>query len=237
MAAPITRVVVLGDPHGDIAALSAVFAKHDGPGAHYLSVGDNVGYRDAVRSSALCRRLMARNIPSVYGNHETWMRDGTLAIVMDLAAPRTLEADALEWCMRQPLRLDVRFERAPEVSIRAVHALAGAGTPAAFDFVNEDNALDIAIEEGAQIIVIGHSHGPRIYEIADGALVATHRLDLLSASPADVRVQIRDGRRYVVDAGSLGRPGYYPDPGRFDLATVALVDVERMEISLQAVAK
>ena len=75
----ITRIVAIGDPHGDLAGLAAVLAREERDDTLLVSVGDNVGYGDSVVSSELCRRLAAKKVLSVHGNHEAWLEpDGRL---------------------------------------------------------------------------------------------------------------------------------------------------------------
>ena len=54
---------------------------------------------------------------------------------------------------------------------------------------------------------------------------------------ATVLVEILPGHRYVVDAGSLARPGHHPHPGRFELATYAALDIAAGRLELHAVPK
>lgn len=61
------------------------------------------------------------------------------------------------------------------------------------------------------------------------------RLDLEKGEPLTVFVE--PGLKYVVDAGSLARPGFHPEPGRFDLGTYAVRDLGRRVIALHAVGK
>lgn len=78
----VTRLVVLGNPHGDLAGLEAVLARE--PERSY-SAGDNIGYAGGPASFFDCASpLESLGIASVYGNHEAWLgEDGTLAIALD----------------------------------------------------------------------------------------------------------------------------------------------------------
>ena len=223
----IERLVVLGDPHGDLAGLETVLAREEGPGVAIVSAGDNVGYADGPTSSRLCRLLAGRRIPSVLGNHEAWaLDDGELFLVEPPEAPNRLDEDALAWCRGLPVRLKIRFEDAPGVTVSLVHAHHG-------NYVSAENAGALAAEEAASVVFCGHSHGPAIYTVRGAVLAAKARLEpdgLLDARMAP-------DARYVVDAGSLGRPGFYPDPERLELATYAALDLRERRLEVRALAK
>lgn len=259
LADTVARVVVLGDPHGDHAGLDAVLAREDRIGTAFISVGDNVGYSDGAASSVLCRRLIERGIPSVLGNHEAMMDEGgRLAIVADRAAPRQVTPEAFAWCRSLPLRLRVEHPDL-RLAVAVVHALvvSDAGAPVAWDlptkdqtsqvklvsdtkgplwdFVTSANADIVADAEQADIVFVGHSHGPAIYVIAPDGAITTKRLDL--AAGESVQIRAKRGYRYVIDAGSLGRPGHHPEPARLDLATYATLDMRTTALGLHAITK
>lgn len=239
LAVEKTRLVVLGDPHGDVAGLDAV-ERAELPSARtaFVSAGDNVGYGAGPESSALCQRLEAAGIASVYGNHEAWMgEDGALPIVADRSRPRTLSADALRFCRALPLRILVGFDARPSLRVALVHTLVEPEEPLRWPFVDASAAPQLPELARATVVFVGHSHGPAIYALERGRLRAQHRLDLTARTPHFVRVPLEPGRRYVVDAGSLARPGYHPEPGRFDLATWAALDLTTDTLSLHAAAK
>ncbi len=232
---PITRLVVLGDPHGDLAALDSVLARETSPATAFVSVGDNVGYADGPTSSELCRRLQEHGIPSVYGNHEAWLdADGRLALVVDRDAPRQLTPEARAWCRALPLRLRVRFGQAPDLRVVVVHTLIDDRGPE-WTFITNENAGLVPELEHVDLVLAGHTHGPAIHVLAAGLPARTLRLALDAG--ASLRVPLEPGRRYVVDAGSLARPGHHPAPGRFDLATYAVVELQPLAVSLHAIAK
>ena len=53
LPASTARLVVLGDPHGDLIALDLVLAREGKHGTAFVSVGDNVGYADAIVGAPL----------------------------------------------------------------------------------------------------------------------------------------------------------------------------------------
>jgi predicted phosphodiesterase len=224
------RVVALGDPHGDLAGLDLVLEREAGPKSAIVSVGDNIGYADGPTSSQFCRRLIARGIQSVYGNHEAWMGPGgRLFLVSDRGAPRALEPDALAYCASLPYRL--RFEHA-DLKVSIVHTLGEGET---WDYVSLEGARDLLDEQDADVVICGHTHGPAIYSVPRVGQPSQARLDLNGDQP--LALSLERGVRYVVDAGSLGRPGHHPLPGRLDRATWAVLDLSRRSVALHSAAK
>jgi predicted phosphodiesterase len=224
--ASIERLVVLGDPHGDVAALRAVLARARGPGAAIVSAGDNIGYADGPTSSALCAMLAEHRIASIYGNHEEWLRAGGTLAICDGGNPQ-LTPEALAFVRALPRRIDVRAAAAPDLSIRVVHSLTDG---LRWEYVDAHNAADLGFCEEVDVTFIGHSHGPRIYTLGDRC-EEVRALDL--DAPLDhASVSIGRGRRYAVDAGSLARPGYHPAPAVHARATYAALDLRARTLSL-----
>lgn len=228
----VRRLVALGDPHGDIAGLDAVLACEGREVTVFVSVGYNVGYADASRSSALCQRLAELGVRSVHGNHEAYADEGD-----------GLSVEALAWSGGLPMRLRLQSETALGTVV-VVHTLtdeqdtsaefADVDDPILYDYVGPSNADLLADAEGVRVVVCGHSHSPVIYEVCLDR-VRTHQLELEPGARLDLRV--REGTRYVVNAGSLARPGHHPAPGRPDLASYGVVDFMRGSVGLRAVEK
>lgn len=226
-----SRLVVLGDPHGDLVGLARVLAAEDDPDTQLVSVGDNIGYADGPTSSELCRELEELRIPSVYGNHEEWMgEDGSLTIVRACETNVRLTPSALKWCRALPQRLNLCFSAAPSLNVAVVHHVESSY----FDFVPDDVRVSLE-RHRAQVVLVGHTHGPKVYECTADGDVAVHRLDLRGDD--SVRINLRSGHRYVVDAGSLANPGHHPDPSAPERASYAVVDVRRGLIALKSLGK
>src|SRR5205823_3364901 len=131
------RIVVLGDPHGDLVGLIEVLEREDRPEVQIFSAGDNVGYSDGPTSSELCRILAARKIPSVTGNHEAWSPTGRLFLPA-AGGPPDLAPEAHAWCQALPLRIKIKALAAPDLAIVLVHSLPEWG------YVAPDNAANFA---------------------------------------------------------------------------------------------
>lgn len=237
LPATVTRIVALGDPHGDLAGLEVVLGGEERAGTAILSVGDNIGYADANACSELCRRLATRGIPSVFGNHEDWSSDdGELFLMKKPGGTKVLAADALAFCRARPMRIRITLEKEPGLVVSVVHTLAReVDGRIGWEYVTPVNADVLADEEGAQVVLCGHSHGPAIYEISPDGQVHTTHLSLEGDETASVT--LRQDWRYVIDCGSLARTGYHNEPGTFALATYGFVDLTERTVGMRAVAK
>lgn len=234
----VTRLVALGDPHGDLRALEGVLAREPAPPAAFLSMGDNVGYEDGRASSAFVERLAALGIPSLLGNHEDWLDDeGGLSIVRD-SPHRRLTPAALAWCQALPLRLRVRLLAAPGLKVVAVHTCLAPGRRQRWPFLDRPEKVEqLILDEGADVVLTGHTHGPKVWRVPRDPDLGATATPLELEPGARLVVPLEPGVRWVLDAGSLGRPGHHPDPGRFDLATYAVLDVGRRQLELHALTK
>ncbi len=234
LAADKRRLVVLGDPHGDLIALDVVLAREAGPETQIVSAGDNVGYADGTASSMLCRWLHESGVPSVRGNHEAWSAGGRLFLPGPGRTPH-LQPEALAWCNGLPERIRVTFEDEPDLRISIVHALPGWG------YADTRTAWRLIEHEGADLVFCGHSHRPAIYAVKPPAAgeeprPRVRRLDPKGKTP-EVSLPIFPGERAVIDAGSLARPSR-PRGGMCpSKATYAVLDRDRRTLQVRCVDK
>lgn len=228
--ADVRRLVVLGDPHGDVLGLELVLERERRPGVAFVSVGDNVGHADGELSSHFCALLVEHDIPSVFGNHEDWIHDGKLLLVRG-GLSRALTTEAHLWCQTLPYRLRLRFAAAPGLAVHVVHSFRG------WSYVDAGSAPRLlAREEEADVVFCGHTHRPALYaEEPLGAEADAQRFDPRRKRPLLVERDPR--RRYVVDAGSLAFPERVRGGPCPDRATYAALDLERGRIELHAVDK
>ncbi len=226
----VTRLVVLGDPHGDIIGLEEVLSREQGPHVAVVSAGDNVGYADAVVSSQLVALLAARGIRSVVGNHEAWSEGGRLFMAPP-GGPRQLTPEAQAWCEALPYRLDVVAEALPGLRLHVVHTFDD------WSYVDEDSAERLADLEEADVVFCGHTHRPAVHVVERGGQrpKKPRRLDPRSKKGIDVRWS--PGARYVVDAGSLGRPTVPRVGPSLERGTYAAFDFVTKTIELRAIDK
>lgn len=229
LGSEVRRLVVLGDPHGDVIGFEEAWAREARPGTAIVSAGDNIGYADAAISSHFCALLRARGVRSVLGNHEVWSWSGRLFLGAP-GGPPLLTPDALEWIHGLPFRLAVQAALAPELALRVVHTLPD------WAYVSADSAERLLALEGADVVFCGHTHRPAIYALPPRGKPRVRRLDPAGRARA-VEVRLEPGVRLVVDAGSLGRPSRAGRGLAQDHGTYAVLDLERRTVSLQAIDK
>lgn len=180
------RLAVIADVHGNAAALEAVLADIDAQGiAEIVNLGDCFsGPLDAGRTADL---LMARDIPTVCGNHDRALIDRPFEAMGDWEIPayRQLSADQLDWVRGLP------FSRIWRDEAYLCHATpqddntywTEALTPDGFFRLKTLEEIEAFAEGITQpLLLCGHSHIARSVLLSDG--------------------------RLLVNPGSVGCPGY-----------------------------
>lgn len=221
------RLVVLGDPHGDLLGLIEVLEREDRPEVQILSAGDNVGYADGPTSSELVRLLRERKIPSVTGNHEAWSPTGKLFLAPP-GAPPDLTPEAHEWCRALPYRIRIEAKAAPGLRLVLVHTVPN------WDYVSTEKARGFLHDEDADVIFSGHTHRPAVFTVSeDGIDMQTASL---SPKKSPLRVPLAPGKRYIADAGSLARPnqGF---KAQLEKGSYAALDLEKRVLEVHAFSK
>ncbi|MCA8924989.1 MAG: metallophosphoesterase family protein [Planctomycetes bacterium] len=227
LPASITRLVVLGDPHGDVIGLDEVLRRERRADTAFVSVGDNVGYADGRLSSELCGLLEDQGIPSVRGNHEAWVRDGMLKLVSD--GPPQLSERAQAWLAKLPRRIKVQAAALDGLRVSVVHAVGE------WSYVNVRNARNLLDTEGSQLVFCGHTHRAAIYTLDARGEVSSRRFEPTRKTPMTADLDPRT--RYVVDAGSLARPTRTRGGAALERSTYAVLDLVARRVSLHALDK
>jgi predicted phosphodiesterase len=180
------RIAVIADIHGNALALEAVLADIARHGVDaVVNLGDHLsGPLEARRTADI---LMARDFPSVRGNHDRYLVEQTpdQMGLSDSAAYRQLEPKHLAWLQTLPPTLVFRNE------VFLCHATPTSDDTYWLESVTADATVHMTpieqIEARAEgvnfpLILCGHSHIPRA-------------------------VRLRDGR-LIINPGSVGLPGY-----------------------------
>ena len=187
------RFAIFGDIHANLEALRAVLADAEAQGAtHYVCLGDVVGYNANPHE---CVELV-RNLdcPVVKGNH-----DEQASMTEDLHGFNPLAEEAIAWTRKHLTEDDKQWLRDLKMvrqvrDFTIVHATLD--TPHKWGYVF--NQLDAAASfnyQHTQLCFYGHTHAPRAY-IRDGS-VKSQVLD---------KLQIEPGKKYFINAGSVGQP-------------------------------
>lgn len=186
---------ILSDVHANAKALRAVLAavRSDGCG-RIVSLGDVVGYGP---SPAEAVALVRENCDaSVMGNHDAavcgrmWT-DDFVERANDTASShrQQLDADAVAWLKSRPYVFE-----GPGFAC----AHGDFAHPERFDYVSEaEDAVPSWNARPERLLFVGHTHNALVHVVgADGA---PHR-----TVPQDFALE--EGRRYVVNPGSVGWP-------------------------------
>ena len=193
------RYAILSDIHGNLEALTAVLADASAQGARdVLCLGDIVGYgADPV---ACIERVEERAIALVAGNHE----HGALGL-MDLKWFNPLARAAALWTRG---RLDEDHRRYLEsLPVRtaledATLVHASPRHPEEWDYlISAEDGFEVFGDFDTRLCFVGHSHRPGAWSLGSSG-----REHVAHLTPARSRVTLQDGRRYVVNVGSVGQP-------------------------------
>ncbi len=202
------HLAIIADIHGNILALDAVLADIDrrriGP---ILNLGDLVS--GPLRPRDCVERIQARRIPTVRGNHDRWVSEGTTGS-SDAFARERLDQAQIAWLGALPRTLE------PAPGVLAFHAqpdddnaylmeevVAGRLLPSAGPAVADRLGVT-----AATVLLCGHSHLAGLLRLADG--------------------------RVALNPGSVGCPAYVdptlPTPHVSEagspLARYAIADIE-----------
>jgi len=213
----VTRLAVLSDVHGNLAALEAVVSaiRAEKPDA-ILVAGDHVlnGPEPAAAVEAL-RALDAEGAYVVSGNTDIavadfdfgaafpWYQDGIPDAVRIAAewAHDALSDDQLAWLRRLPAERRLRTD--DDTLVLVVHASPGSQTRG-FDQALDPNVIfERAAETDARVICVGHTHVPEVRDLGWKVIVndgsagyvfdgdPTASWALVTIDDGDVDVEIR----------------------------------------------
>jgi diadenosine tetraphosphatase ApaH/serine/threonine PP2A family protein phosphatase len=211
---------IISDIHANLEALEATGSEIDRIGPDkVLCLGDVVGYGASPGECIEITRKLAST--TIAGNHDfgvTGMTDITYfnqyareAIVW---TAKTLDEQGLEFLRQLPLS-HVERER-----FRIVHATPQ--DPGKWNYIfTHQQAMEEFAAFTEQICFIGHSHQPCIFELMDAETIIMN----------SDNVRIRDGRRYIVNVGSVGQPRD-SDPR----ACLCVYDDQEGEITIRRIA-
>jgi diadenosine tetraphosphatase ApaH/serine/threonine PP2A family protein phosphatase len=201
-----------------------VLADAASEGAHeILCLGDLVGYgADPV---ACVERVGERASAMVAGNHE----HAALGL-LDLRWFNPHARAAAQWTAGQiegshrdylgGLALVRTIEDATLVHASPHH-------PEEWDYlVSAEDGLSVFGDFSTRLCFVGHSHLPGVWSVGSGGPDHVERLDAPAA-----RVRLDDGRRYLVNVGSVGQPR-----DRDPRAAYGLWDVEAGRVEIRRVA-
>lgn len=219
------RYAVLSDVHGNLEALSAVLADAASEGAlGILCLGDAVGYG---ADPAPCIELLGeRSSLMVAGNHEHGAV-GLLDVGWFNAAARAaalwtrdrLGADHQDFLTGLPLASTLG-------EATCVHA--SPRRPEEWDYLlSAEDGFQAFGDFATRLCFVGHSHRPGVWSLGSSGPAYE---DLAGPAFHDRRIPFHDGRRYIINVGSVGQPR-----DRDPRAAYVLWDEEERSVTLRRV--
>lgn len=200
---PARKIAVISDIHGNFHALQAVLEEVDKEGADLVvCCGDVVGY--GARPNECCQAVRDRGMPTIAGNHDhasLLLTDisnfNEIAKAAVLWTRDVLDEDNAAWLRQLPLTLTDKAN-----NVYFVHA--SPKDPGEWNYILTMGEARTNFNYFTEsICFIGHSHQPFIIENDNGNL----------ACPSKPEIELREGRRYLVNVGSVGQPrDHNPDP-------------------------
>lgn len=188
------RVGVFSDIHGNLQALERVLSELENLDVDFMvCCGDVVGY--GANPNQCIDVLRDRKIPTIAGNH-----DHAALSRIDITYFNEVAKRAITWTRQAMTPQNEQFLREMPLTIEASDMLfvhSSPRNPDAWNYViTMGDARQSFQHYGQRVCFIGHSHTPFIVENHEGNL----------ACPAVPAIQIKEGRRYLVNVGSVGQP-------------------------------
>lgn len=182
------KIAVLSDIHGNISALDAVIAHADSQSVDQIvNLGDICS--GALWPEETADRLMGLDLPTIRGNHERQVLNGTPDEMglSDRRARLTMRNDQLSWLAALPETLRLSDD------VLLVHGTPYSDLTYFLETVTEQGLRPATLDEVAEragavdasLILCGHTHVPRAVRLTDG--------------------------RLIVNPGSVGLPAYDDD--------------------------
>jgi diadenosine tetraphosphatase ApaH/serine/threonine PP2A family protein phosphatase len=199
------RTAVIADLHSNLEALTAVIEHAHGQGAdRVVCLGDIVGH--GPEPGPVIELLRGNGYPCVRGNHDD-MAVGRLdttrcspSAARSIVWTRTVLTDA------DSAFLDaLPFEAFLDEETLLIHSAVDSNTV----YLHRQDAIARAFRDAqrrhpqVRVVFFGHTHRHGLHEIGEEGVESRYRLGR--------KLRLRRGRRYMVNAGSVGQ-SRDPDP-------------------------
>lgn len=213
------KYVVISDIHANLEAFEAARKEIDDISPDkILCLGDLVGYGASPNECVEAARKISEL--TVAGNHDFGAVGRT-----DIAYFNMYAREAILWTAKALKEDNSKYLSGLPLTqvvgdgIRMVHATPR--DPERWNYIfSHEQALEEfeAFEE--QICFVGHSHQPLIYELMDSETLIVN----------NEKVRVIEGRRYIVNVGSVGQPR-----DANPKAAICVYDVDRAEIAIRRI--
>lgn len=206
------RFAVIGDIHGNIYALEAVYEDIKNKNIDFvISTGDLVGYM--MYPNEVIEFLKKNKIASIQGNHDKFIAKGNKIQDISDFSQDEVQKNASEIYTNYVLKDENRefLRNLPEeIRIRKnnFNVLIVHGSPRKIDeylYENGENLLEITKDFSENVIISGHTHIPYVKKVED---------------------------KYFINAGSVGKPKH-GNPK----STYVIVDLdEEIKVTIEEVS-
>ena len=206
------RFAVIGDIHGNIYALEAVYEDIKNKNIDFvISTGDLVGYM--MYPNEVIEFLKKNKIASIQGNHDKFIAKGNKIQDISVFSQDEVQKNASEIYTNYVLKDENRefLRNLPEeIRIRKnnFNVLIVHGSPRKIDeylYENGENLLEITKDFSENVIISGHTHIPYVKKVED---------------------------KYFINAGSVGKPKH-GNPK----STYVIVDLdEEIKVTIEEVS-
>lgn len=219
---PLSSLAILSDIHGNAEALSRVFADMDALGVtKAVSLGDNIGY--GPWPNEVVAMLLARQIPSVMGNHESaalkkseekWFNPTARKAIV--RTRKMLSEITLRTIESYPVTISIE-------DTRFVHGCPPSDIKT-YLFQKKHGELALLFSTFPEsVCFVGHTH-----EI--GGIILIHN-KIHFKNPSEIPLILENGTRAIINCGSVGQPRdgdnqakyilYHPDTRSITLRRVS----------------
>lgn len=218
------RYGIISDIHGNLEALSAVLEAMASERIDaYLCIGDIVGYganpKECIKAVESLRPELL-----IAGNHEWGVVD-----FLDIDYFAENAAKAINWTKDILSDDEKEYLRSFKLLGNIGHIVLVHGSldaPEDFNYIVNSVDVDKTLKLLKQgICFVGHSHYPGIFCLKGGSAVAVEGF----------KAGIEDGRKYVVNAGSVGQPRDKDPRASFVVydEDTAFVEIKRVDYNIK----
>lgn len=190
------RIAIFSDIHANYHAFQAVLEAIEDEGVDMsICCGDIIGY--GARPNECVEAIRRQNIPVIAGNH-----DHACLLLTDISNFNDIAKAAVLWTREVLTEDNTQFLRQMPLTIQdtannVFYVHASPKEPGQWNYIlTMGEARTNFNYYTQQICFIGHSHQPFIIENDNGNL----------ACPTKPEIDVRPGRRYLVNVGSVGQP-------------------------------
>jgi len=191
------RLAIFSDTHANYDAFQLVIKDIDASDVDaVISLGDNIGY--GPEPDRVIKKIKARSIPSVQGNHELALNDDQYLNWFNPAARKSL-IKTRDLLSKASIRYISQFEPfITSYDCRFVHGFP-PDSPLIYMFqVSEGRKQEVFNEMAERMCFIGHTHTLEIIGY-DGK-------DILHEELSEGLSRLDPEKKYIVNIGSVGQP-------------------------------